>query len=99
MFRFLPALACRGFALITDDELRRGKRMTAGFTIADLEVSMARRLTLAFLVISISVLGPVTLAYHAYANWVFRGRQRLDDGAPLGGSAPLSHSQPVEGDH
>jgi cytochrome d ubiquinol oxidase subunit II len=59
----------------------------------------ASRLTLAFLVISISVLGPVTLAYHAYANWVFRGRQRLDDGAPLGGSAPLSHSQPVEGDH
>jgi cytochrome bd-type quinol oxidase subunit 2 len=40
----------------------------------------ASRETLAFLVIAIGVLGPVTIAYHAYANWVFRGRQPLDDG-------------------
>ena len=42
----MPALACRGVALITDDELRRGKRTTAGFTIPDLEVSMATTLTI-----------------------------------------------------
>jgi cytochrome d ubiquinol oxidase subunit II len=43
--------------------------------------SAASRQTLAFLVIAISVILPGTIAYHAYANWVFRGRQPLDDGA------------------
>ena len=42
--------------------------------------SAASRNTLAFLVINISVFIPGTIAYHAYANWVFRGRQPLDDG-------------------
>ena len=43
--------------------------------------SAASRQTMAFLVIAICVIGPGTIAYHAYANWVFRGRQPLDDGA------------------
>jgi len=47
--------------------------------------SAASRETLAFLVIAIGVIGPATIAYHAYANWVFRGRQPLDDGAVPGG--------------
>lgn len=41
--------------------------------------SAASRETLDFLVIAIGVLLPLTIAYHAYANWVFRGRQPLDD--------------------
>jgi hypothetical protein len=41
--------------------------------------SAASRQTIDFLVIAIGVLLPVTIAYHAYANWVFRGRQPLDD--------------------
>jgi cytochrome d ubiquinol oxidase subunit II len=45
----------------------------------------ASRETLAFLVIAISVLLPGTIAYHVYANWIFRGRQPLDDGAVPGG--------------
>jgi hypothetical protein len=43
--------------------------------------SAASRETLAFLVIAIGVIGPVTIAYHGYANWVFRGRQPLDEGS------------------
>jgi len=43
--------------------------------------SAASRQTMAFLVIAICVIIPGTIAYHAYANWVFRGRQPLDDGA------------------
>jgi cytochrome bd-type quinol oxidase subunit 2 len=42
--------------------------------------SAASRETLAFLVIAICVFIPGTIAYHAYANWVFRGRQPLDEG-------------------
>jgi cytochrome bd ubiquinol oxidase subunit II len=41
--------------------------------------SAASRETIDFLVIAIGVLLPLTIAYHAYANWVFRGRQPLDD--------------------
>jgi cytochrome d ubiquinol oxidase subunit II len=41
--------------------------------------SAASRETLDFLVIAIGVLLPLTIAYHAYANWVFRGRQPPDD--------------------
>jgi cytochrome d ubiquinol oxidase subunit II len=41
--------------------------------------------TLAFLVIAISVFLPGTIAYHVYSNWVFRGRQPLDDGTIPGG--------------
>ena len=44
---------------------------------------------------------PATIAYHAYANWVFRGRQPLDDGAVPGGrpAAPsaVSVPRPAEG--
>jgi len=61
----------------------------------------ASRDTLVFLVISISVFIPGTIAYHAYANWVFRGRQPLDDGAVPGGrhAAPpaVPGPRPVEG--
>jgi len=46
--------------------------------------SAASRETLAFLVIAIGVFVPGTIAYHAYSNWVFRGRQPLDDGAVPG---------------
>jgi cytochrome d ubiquinol oxidase subunit II len=46
--------------------------------------SGASRETLAFMVIAICVFVPGTLAYHAYSNWVFRGRQPLDDGAGPG---------------
>ena len=52
--------------------------------------SAASRNTLAFLVIAISVFAPLTIAYHAYANWVFRGRQPLDDGAVPGRPAAPS---------
>jgi cytochrome d ubiquinol oxidase subunit II len=37
----------------------------------------ASRETLDFLAIMVGVLVPITLAYHAFANWVFRGRQTL----------------------
>jgi cytochrome d ubiquinol oxidase subunit II len=37
----------------------------------------ASRETMDFLAIAIGVLMPVTIAYHAFANWVFRGRQSL----------------------
>jgi cytochrome bd ubiquinol oxidase subunit II len=61
----------------------------------------ASRNTLAFLVINISVFIPGTIAYHAYANWVFRGRQPLDDGAVPGGrpaAPPAAPSpRPAEG--
>jgi cytochrome bd ubiquinol oxidase subunit II len=56
----------------------------------------ASRNTLAFLVIAVSVFVPATIAYHAYANWVFRGRQPLDDGAVPGGrpAAPSAVPSP-----
>ena len=61
----------------------------------------ASRETLAFLVIAISVLGPGTIAYHIYANWVFRGRQPLD-GATVPSGRPTappvaSGALPAEG--
>ena len=63
--------------------------------------SAASRETLAFLVIAISVIVPGTIAYHAYANWVFRGRQPLDDAAVPGGrpAAPpaVPSPRPAEG--
>ena len=66
-----------------------------------LQEAASSRNTLAFLVIAISVFLPVTIAYHAYANWVFRGRQPLDDGAVPGGrrAAPstVSVPRPAEG--
>jgi cytochrome d ubiquinol oxidase subunit II len=37
----------------------------------------ASRETLDFLAIIVGVLVPITLAYHVFANWVFRGRQTL----------------------
>jgi cytochrome d ubiquinol oxidase subunit II len=43
--------------------------------------SAASRETIVFLVIAACLTLPGTVAYHAYANWVFRGRQPLDDGA------------------
>jgi cytochrome d ubiquinol oxidase subunit II len=46
--------------------------------------SAAGRETLAFLIIAIGVVGPVTIGYHVYANWVFRGRQPLEDDATPG---------------
>ena len=65
--------------------------------------SAASRETLAFLVIAIGVIGPVTIAYHVYANWVFRGRQPLADGAVPGGrhAAPsrAPGARPAEGGH
>ena len=61
----------------------------------------ASRETFAFLVIAIGVFVPGTIAYHAYANWVFRGRQPLDDGAVPGGrpAAPsaVPGPRPAEG--
>ena len=63
--------------------------------------SAASRETLAFMVIAISVIVPGTIAYHAYSNWVFRGRQPLDDGAVPGGrpAAPpaVPSPRPAEG--
>ena len=58
--------------------------------------SAASRNTLAFLVIAIGVFVPGTIAYHAYSNWVFRGRQPLDDGASPGGrpAAPSAVPSP-----
>jgi cytochrome d ubiquinol oxidase subunit II len=65
--------------------------------------SAASRETLAFLVIAIGVLGPVTIAYHVYSNWVFRGRQPLEDGVVPPGrhAAPsrASGARPAEGGH
>jgi cytochrome bd ubiquinol oxidase subunit II len=60
----------------------------------------ASRETLVFLVIAIGVIGPVTIAYHAYANWVFRGRQPLDDDAVRAGRAAptaIPDPRPAEG--
>ncbi len=57
--------------------------------------SAASRNTLAFLVIAMSVFAPLTIAYHAYANWVFRGRQPLDDGAVAPRAVPSP--RPAEG--
>jgi cytochrome bd ubiquinol oxidase subunit II len=60
----------------------------------------ASRNTLAFLVIAISVFIPGTIAYHVYANWVFRGRQPLADGAVPGRPAAPStvpSPRPAEG--
>jgi cytochrome bd ubiquinol oxidase subunit II len=61
----------------------------------------ASRETLAFLVIAIGVLGPLTIAYHVYANWVFRGRQPADGTAVPAGrpAAPpaASGARPAEG--
>ena len=61
----------------------------------------ASRNTLTFLVIAVGVFVPGTLAYHAYANWVFRGRQPLDDGAVPGGRpatpSAVSIPRPAEG--
>ncbi|HEY3880106.1 MAG TPA: cytochrome d ubiquinol oxidase subunit II [Trebonia sp.] len=60
----------------------------------------ASRETLAFLVIAVCLFVPGTIAYHAYSNWVFRGRQPLDDAAPDGRHAAPSAvpgPQPVEG--
>ena len=62
--------------------------------------SAASRNTLAFMVIAITVFVPGTIAYHAYANWVFRGRQPLDDGAAPGRPATppaVPSPQPAEG--
>jgi cytochrome d ubiquinol oxidase subunit II len=63
----------------------------------------ASRETLAFLVIAIGVIGPVTIAYHAYSNWVFRGRQGLDSDAVPGGHAvtpsQLTGTPTAEGGH
>jgi cytochrome d ubiquinol oxidase subunit II len=58
----------------------------------------APRLTLVFFVIAIGVIGPVTIAYHGYANWVFRGRQPLEDRTPAQPSQ-LPGAQPAEGGH
>jgi cytochrome d ubiquinol oxidase subunit II len=61
----------------------------------------ASRETLAFLVIAIGVLGPGTIAYHIYSNWVFRGRQPLDGATvPSGGPAAppaAAGARPAEG--
>ena len=46
-----------------------------------LQEAAASRETIDFLVIAIGVLLPLTIAYHVYANWVFRGRQPRDDSA------------------
>jgi cytochrome d ubiquinol oxidase subunit II len=54
----------------------------------------ASRDTLAFLVIAISIFLPGTIAYHAYSNWVFRGRQPLDDGAVAGGRPAAPSTAP-----
>jgi cytochrome d ubiquinol oxidase subunit II len=62
--------------------------------------SAASRLTLDFLVIAICVLGPLTIAYHGYANWVFRGRQQQAAGRGRpDGTAQLPTAQPAEGGH
>jgi cytochrome bd ubiquinol oxidase subunit II len=55
----------------------------------------APRETLLFLVIAIGVLGPITVAYHVYANWIFRGRQALDDDAPPGDPGRPTAPTPV----
>jgi cytochrome bd ubiquinol oxidase subunit II len=46
--------------------------------------------SLLFLIIIIGVFGPVTVAYHSFANWVFRGRQEPagGEGEAGGGLSP-----------
>jgi cytochrome d ubiquinol oxidase subunit II len=63
--------------------------------------SASSRNTLAFLVIAIGVFLPGTIAYHAYSNWIFRGRQALD-GSEVPGGRPAAPSsvrspRPAEG--
>jgi cytochrome d ubiquinol oxidase subunit II len=55
----------------------------------------ASRETLAFMVIAICVFVPGTLAYHAYSNWIFRGRQPVDDGAVPGGRPAAPSTVPI----
>jgi cytochrome d ubiquinol oxidase subunit II len=59
--------------------------------------SGASRETLAFLVIAICVFLPGTIAYHVYSNWVFRGRQPLDDGTAPGGRHTAPRPRATEG--
>lgn len=40
--------------------------------------SASGRETMDFLAVSVGVLVPITVGYHAFANWVFRGRQSLE---------------------
>jgi cytochrome d ubiquinol oxidase subunit II len=54
----------------------------------------ASRETLAFMVIAICIFVPGTIAYHAYSNWIFRGRQPLDDSAVPGGRPALAATAP-----
>jgi cytochrome bd ubiquinol oxidase subunit II len=48
-----------------------------------------------FLIILIGVFGPVTIAYHAFANWVFRGRQAPPGSHDEAGAGPLPAPPPV----
>ncbi|HEY1703993.1 MAG TPA: cytochrome d ubiquinol oxidase subunit II [Trebonia sp.] len=61
-----------------------------------LHSSGASRETLAFVVIATCVFLPGTIAYHVYSNWVFRGRQPLDDSTVPGGrhTAPTTAPRP-----
>jgi cytochrome d ubiquinol oxidase subunit II len=54
----------------------------------------ASRETLAFMAIAICIFVPGTIAYHAYSNWIFRGRQPLDDSAVPGGRPALAATAP-----
>jgi cytochrome d ubiquinol oxidase subunit II len=65
--------------------------------------SAASPQTIAFLVIAVGLIVPVTVAYQGYANWVFRGRQPLEDDAVPGDGAAVpfwkSGAGPAGGGH
>jgi cytochrome bd ubiquinol oxidase subunit II len=60
-----------------------------------------------FLIILIGVFGPVTIAYHVFANWVFRGRQEAAGGdnqtsdgrSPPPAPVASASSSPSDGGH
>jgi cytochrome d ubiquinol oxidase subunit II len=65
--------------------------------------SAASRETIAFLVIAVGAIVPVTVVYQGYANWVFRGRQPLEDDSVPGDGAAVpfwkSGAGPAGGGH
>lgn len=51
-------------------------------------------LTLDFLTVAVCAVVPLTVVYHTYGMWVFRGREQVQDGGPAAAAARPSGAQP-----